>query len=486
MQQYKVIKNIDEVGVYSQDSNILLKTFENIIGQFKLTKVNKMLNRAKTKGVEGENVFKILFVLGFIDLKNISQLMLSGYNTNLNYGKDVLYEFLKNEMVDWQKILTFFSKQFIKITKSKGDSKDIKSPKCLILDDTLISKTGKTIEQIGKVFDHCTRKYQLGMKALTCGFWDGKSFIPLAFSLHNEPGKNNNRGMKAKELASQFSKERQADSPGFQRIGQLEVDKITMAINLVKKAIKASFEPVYVLADTWFMCDTFISEIQKIKIKYAKKLHVLGLMKTNRSVIVNGKKMMANLVPDHKRKDIKYCKKYKCNYLSSKIEYKGNKVKAFWIRMKGQESWKMLVSTDTDLSFTNAMKYYQIRWSIEVFFKECKQNLNIEKCQSTDFDAHIAWITLSFISYIILSLRKRFDDYETMGEVFRDFKNELLEITLVEKLWQIIAELYQEVFAEFGVDWEVFLDKLTENENSIEKMAQIQFAFLKHPNKIVA
>jgi Transposase DDE domain len=486
MQQYKVIKNIDEVGIYASDSNILLKTFENIIGQFKLTKVNKLLNSAKTKGVEGKNIFKILFVLGFVDLKNISQLMLSGYGTELNYGKDVLYEFLKNEGVDWRKILTIFSKQFVKIAKKKGDSKDIKSPKCLILDDTLLCKTGKTIEQIGKVFDHCTRKYQLGMKALVCGFWDGKSFIPAEFTVHNEHGKNENRGLKAKELANQFSKERQHNSPGFQRIEQLSFDKITMAIQMVKNAIKAGFEPVYVLADTWFMCDTFIVEIQKIKIGYAKKLHVIGLMKTNRSILINGQKMMANLVPNHKRKDIKYCKKYKCNYLTAKIEYKGSKAKAFWVKMKGGENWKMLISTDTDLNFTNAMKYYQIRWGIEVFFKECKQNLNINKCQSTDFDAHIAWITLSFISYMILSLRKRFDDYETMGEVFRDFKNELLENTLVEKLWQIITELYQAVFAEFGVDWEMFLDKLTENEISIEKMAQIQFAFLKYPNKNVA
>ena len=194
MQQCKVIKNIDEVGVYSSDSNILLKTFENIIGQFKLTKVNKLLNRAKTKGVEGENIFKILFVLGFINLKNVSQFMASGYRTELNYGKDVLYEFLKNELVDWRKILTIFSKQFVKIANKKGDSQDIKSPKCLILDDTLLSKTGKTIEQIGKVFDHCTGKYLLGMKTLVCGFWDGKSFIPSDFTVHNEPGKKENRG----------------------------------------------------------------------------------------------------------------------------------------------------------------------------------------------------------------------------------------------------------------------------------------------------
>jgi hypothetical protein len=55
---------------------------------------------------------------------------------------------------------------------------------------------------------------------------------------------------------------------------------------------------------------------------------------------------------------------------------------------------------------------------------------------------------------MILSFRKRFDNYETKDEVFRDFKNELLEITLLEKLWQIITLVYQEIF----------LNKLIENE----------------------
>ena len=55
-----------------------------------------------------------------------------------------------------------------------------------------------------------------------------------------------------------------------------------------------------------------------------------------------------------------------------------------------------------------------------------------------------------------------------MGEVFRAFKNELLEITMVEKLWQIIEILYLEILAEMDDDWEIFLNKLAENENSIE------------------
>ena len=69
MQQNKVIKNISEVGKYSSDSNILLKMFEKNIGQFRLKQVNKWLIKAKTKGVEGEHVFNILFVLVFVDLK---------------------------------------------------------------------------------------------------------------------------------------------------------------------------------------------------------------------------------------------------------------------------------------------------------------------------------------------------------------------------------------------------------------------------------
>jgi hypothetical protein len=196
----------------------------------------------------------------------------------------VLYDFLKNEWVDWGKILTNFSRQFLKITKSKGDATNISRPKCLIIDYTLLCKTGKTIEHIGKVFDHCSRTYQLGMEALVCGLWDEISFIPTTFSVHNEPGKNRNRGLKNKELAYQFYKERDLESPCFQQVKQLSTEKISMAIQMVKNAFKTGFEPAYVLADYLFMCDTFVSEIQKIKIRYVKKLHVIGLIKTSRCI----------------------------------------------------------------------------------------------------------------------------------------------------------------------------------------------------------
>ena len=62
--------------------------------------------------------------------------------------------------------------------------------------------------------------------------------------------KNRNKCLKTIELANQCFKERDADSPGFQRIKQLSSDKISMAIRMVKNTIKTGFEPAYVLAES--------------------------------------------------------------------------------------------------------------------------------------------------------------------------------------------------------------------------------------------
>lgn len=486
MQQIKVLKKLQETTKYSVNSNILLNTFSNIIKEFKLAKVNAVLNKAKSKGVEGKDIFKTLFTMVFIDVKNVNQLMSSGFSIDLNHKKDVFYAFMKNEWVDWRKILTLFSAQFIKITKEKGDKDEPSTPQCIIVDDTLLEKSGNKIEFIGKVFDHCTHTYQLGIKLLTICFWDGKSLIPADFSIHNEPGKKGNRGLRAKDLKAQFSKKRVLNSPGHQREQELSICKIQMAITMIKRAIKNGLTPTYALADSWFMSEKFIRQVQDIKIKYAKKLHAIGLMKTHRFVVIGAKTIKANQVGEYKRKDIANCTVFKCQYISSLITYKGIEMKAFWVKMKGQENWKMLVTTDTSLTFIKAMKYYQIRWTIEVFFKECKQNMDINNCQSTDFDAYIAGITLSFINYTLLALRKRFDDYETFGELFRAFKDELLEKNLAEKIWYCIVEIYTKIFADLGVDFEIFIENLIKNQDAIENLIKLDFQFLFSGRKQVA
>ena len=73
----------------------------------------------------------------------------------------------------------------------------------------------------------------------------------------------------------------------------------------------------------------------------------------------------------------------------------------------------------------------------------------------------------------MFSFLKRLDEYETMDEAFRNFKIEMLEITLLEKLYQIIQIRYQELFP----------SKLAENKINIKNWIQIQFEFLNYSNE---
>jgi len=68
------------------------------------------------------------------------------------------------------------------------------------------------------------------------------------------------------------------------------------------------------------------------------------------------------------------------------------------------------------------MEIYSIRWSIEVFFKEAKQHLGLCNCQSRDFDAQIANVTISCILYIFLAYYRRINDYETHCKDRLDFR----------------------------------------------------------------
>ena len=180
-------------------------------------------------------------------------------------------------------------------------------------------------------------------------------------------------------------------------------------------------------------------------------------------------------MPELYQKNIKFSQKYKCYYIGLKVDYKGIVLNAFWVKMKGQNTWTMLVTTDKKLSFSTTMEYYQIRWAIEVFFKECKQNLGFNSCQSTDFDAQIASISICFMNYTILSLKKRFSSYETLGGLFRETKEVLLELTLVEKIKVFLIEIYIEIFADLGVDWEIFMTKIIKNEHSFLQSVKNSF-----------
>ncbi len=82
------------------------------------------------------------------------------------------------------------------------------------------------------------------------------------------------------------------------------------------------------------------------------------------------------------------------------------------------------------MNFVRAFELYERRWGIEVIFKECRGYLGLGKCQSRSYNAQIADTTLCFMMYQMLSLAKRFSEYETLGALFRSERDRLQVLTL--------------------------------------------------------
>jgi hypothetical protein len=86
MQQFKDIKTIQETGEYCSDSTLLTKMFQTILKKLFLSYINSILSKLKLKGINGKLIFQNLFLLKFIDFKNIRQLIVSGYSKEMEFA----------------------------------------------------------------------------------------------------------------------------------------------------------------------------------------------------------------------------------------------------------------------------------------------------------------------------------------------------------------------------------------------------------------
>ena len=154
-------------------------------------------------------------------------------------------------------------------------------------------------------------------------------------------------------------------------------------------------------------------------------------------------------------------------YKQALVIYNGNQLNMFFSRQGKNGKWKVFITTNTELSFKQMIEIYQIRWTIEVFFKESKQLLGLGKCQSNDFDAQIADTTITMVQHILLTLQYRFEHYESKGKLFESVKEEVIQARLNERLWGLFIELLSMIEILFeGIDEMELLERFIENEKA--------------------
>jgi hypothetical protein len=280
-------------------------------------------------------------------------------------------------------------------------------------------------------------------------------------------------GLSRKEKKEQYKKKRTKGSPGYERSKEADNDKIENSISMLRRVVKKGFIPQYVLTDSWFFCYALLDTVSKIANGQMKLISMAKMGKNLFTLPTTKEEHNAyELISMYKRKAT-YCKKLKAYYLKVPCMYKGIRVNLFFIRMGKREDWKLIITNDINLNFIKLMEIYHIRWSIEVFFKESKQHLNLGRSLSQDFDAQIADATMTMIQYIMLSYYKRINYQQSFGSLFKEISSQMIEKCLAQRLWEAFLELINLMGDFAGIDVMEFFSTLHETPQVMEIVTRI-------------
>ena len=431
------IEHFSELSNILGDKNAMCSEFIRLMGQFGIAKSLSHLKMEKQKGAKASDLLQCLIIFRLCGMSVFSSYQ-RHYMSLIEGGKNQFYRLLLRPNMNWRGLLLNVCKSFFRIVEKKSTEK-LGEDKYFILDDTTTEKTGYRIEGIGKVFDHVFQKYVLGYKYQLLAISDKVSSIVVDFSVHSEATKKGNYGLTKKQLKNRTVIKREDGDCMKVRIKELNETKPVVALQMIRRAWKHGIRASYLLMDKWYFGEMLMKEVRKIG---NGAIHIVTLLRDKRTkFLVNGKLKSAKELKLLQERKQKCCRKYKCRWTSLRAEYAGMPVRLFFVRYGHSNDFEVIVTTDTKLSFVQAFETYQIRWCIEVINKECKQYLSLGCQQSTNMNAQIADATIVFIGYNMLTLSKRFSDYETLGGIFREIQKETLELTFFERTLPLIVEM---------------------------------------------
>ena len=108
----------------------------------------------------GTNISEVVFVLllwKWLNVASIAVFSRQAMSVFCGAKKDVLYDLLKRENIDWR---TFN----LRVAKNIYNDEKIQSSKMkvFVLDDSIKARRGKKIEGVSSHFDHATHRYVMG------------------------------------------------------------------------------------------------------------------------------------------------------------------------------------------------------------------------------------------------------------------------------------------------------------------------------------
>ena len=150
--------------------------------------------------------------------------------------------------------------------------------------------------------------------------------------------------------------------------------------------------------------------------------------------------------------------------------YDNRRVNLFFVKLGSGSKWKAFITNDLNLTFNKLLETYHIRWSIEVFFKDAKQHLQLGKCQCNNFDSQIGATTLAMMQYIMLLLYKQMHYGQSLGSIFDMLSTQAQEENITRYLMDIFWEIVHGIGEILKVDCMELLEEIIRDNQRAEEI----------------
>ena len=251
-----------------------------------------------------------------------------------------------------------------------------------ILDDSKKNKRGKEMDAVGWVHDPISKKSVWGHQYIKATIYARGITIPFAVRLYVKDKDSLKLGIP------------------FRKVTELAAEMIRSFI--APKGVK-----VLVLFDTYYLCPVVTKACKE------KKFHYISVLKSNRNLNKRGRKFKSGYYGAYcfKSKEKSKMKISKEHGIASYIF-----VDAGWIEVSKlglshlifskKNSERKILALVTDhprLKAADIIRSYDIRWNIEVFFKDAKQLLGLGRYRNRSYKAAVTHLHLVCFAYALLT-----------------------------------------------------------------------------------
>lgn len=355
----------------------------------------------KTMALASTNPIQLKRQLLYVLLPLFSCNTISKFASVFGYKKDRLYRCFGTESVeDWLRFFRFYSySRLFSIITSYTDSYSAMKSRFRITigcDDSGFEKSGKKMPFVGLMWDHVTKKIHPGTQALYFFIIVGDKKLQFPLDLRLCRGRG-----------------------GKGRPGRPTKKKTALVLDMLNDLAKAarlagiSLDRVVFTADSWFLNKNTLNLCRQMGISAVIK------GKTNLVFYIDGEKVTGSTLinaQDHKWRTYEGPAGYVYARYEAVSPSLGKVVLTLWKEDDGRISF--IIGTNFEHTSPKMIADYKLRWSIEVFFRDAKQQLALSEFHFTDKGKIMGHFVMRSIGFHLVDWVRysKFRGRRTIGE----------------------------------------------------------------------